>query len=285
MPPLDLKMAPRAAAIALTAAVLFTVAYWPALTVLVEKWLASEEYMHAFLVVPIIVYMVWQRRDTLSAAPRQGWTAGLLLLVAATPFYFFTLLAQVHSLLFMAMVLTILGVITYLGGLAAVKVLVMPLFLLLLLIPVPEQLLIQITFPLQLKVSQLSEVVINLFGVPLFREGNIMTIPDKRFEVVEACSGMRSMMTLITLAVIVGYFTLERLPSRLVLLAASVPTAIIMNVIRVVVMILLFHFYRLDLSQGLLHTLLGMGLFGFALALFFLIQAVLARWELKRQGR
>jgi exosortase len=149
------------------------------------------------------------------------------------------------------------------------------------LIPVPDQLYIQITFPLQLMVSQISEVAIRLVGVPILREGNVMNIPEKSFEVVEACSGLRSMITMLTLSVIMGYFMLKRISSKWVLVAAGVPTAIFVNIIRVVFMILLFHFFRLDLTEGVLHTVTGLLIFGIALVILFLLLKGLELWETK----
>ena len=95
------------------------------------------------------------------------------------------MLTQVNTIFFLSMLLTVFGVLIYLAGVNSVKELFTPLLLFLILIPVPDQLYIKLTFPLQLKVSQVSEIVVRIFGVPLFREGNVMNIPGKSFEVVE----------------------------------------------------------------------------------------------------
>jgi len=124
-------------------------------------------------------------------------------------------------------------------------------------------------------------VFIRLLGVPILREGNVMNIPDKSFEVVEACSGLRSMITMLTLSVIVGYFMLKRLSSKLILVAAGIPTAIFVNIIRVVFMILLYHFFRLDLTRGALHTVTGLLIFVIALVILFLLLKTLELWETK----
>jgi exosortase len=261
--------------------VLFVVGYLPVFQILVKKWLASDEYSHAFLALPIIFFMVWRERALLAEGPVRFSSVGLLILVVSAPLYMFALLTKVHTVIALSMFLTVLGAVIYLGGAKAVRELATPLILLLMLIPVPEQLYIQLTFPLQLKVSQISEVFIRMFGVPILREGNIMNIPEKSFEVVEACSGLRSMITLLTLSVIMGYFFLKRLSSKLILVVAAVPTAIFVNIIRVVFMILLFHFFRLDLTEGTLHTVTGILIFGIALAILFLLLKVLEIWETK----
>ena len=175
----------------------------------------------------------------------------------------------------------IIGCLVYLLGVKVIKELFTPLFLLLILIPVPEQLYIKLTFPLQLKVSQASEFIIRILGVPILRDGNIMNIPERTFEVVEACSGLRSMITLLTLSVIMGYYMLKKISSKLILLTASIPTAIAVNIIRVASMILLYHFYRLDLTVGIWHTISGLLVFGIALFILLLSQKVLEFWEAK----
>ena len=189
------------------------------------------------------------------------------------------MLTAIHTIIALSMFLTIIGTLIYLTGLQAVKDLSMPLLLLLILIPFPEQLYIKLTFPLQLKVSQASEIIVKMFGVPLLREGNIMNIPEKSFEVVEACSGLRSMITLLTLSIIMGYFMLKKNFSKLILLLASAPTAIAINIIRVTAMILLFHFFRLDLTDGILHSITGLLIFSIALGILLLLQKVLESWE------
>jgi exosortase len=225
--------------------------------------------------------MVWSKRSVLAEATVRFSFIGLLILIVSAPLYMFALLTQVHTVIALSMFLTIIGAMIYLAGAKSIKELATPLILLLMLIPVPDQLYIQITFPLQLKVSQISEVFIRLFGVPILREGNVMNIPGKSFEVVEACSGLRSVITLLTLSVIMGYFMLKRLPSKLILVAAAVPTAIFVNIIRVIFMILLFHFFGLDLTAGTLHTITGLLIFGIALVILFLLLKVLEHWETK----
>jgi exosortase len=99
--------------------------------------------------------------------------------------------------------------------------------------------------------------------------------------VVEACSGLRSVITLLTLSVVMGYFLLTRVSSKLLLVAASIPIAIFVNLIRVVAIVLLFHFFGLDLYEGTLHTVTGLLIFLIALATLFMLQRILERWEQK----
>ncbi len=198
----------------LLASALFIVAYYPAIQILVLKWANSEEYSHAFLALPIIFYMLWGKRKILLEGPADYTVLGLFLIILSIALYFFALLTQVHTIIALSMFLTIVGIAVYLSGVKAIKDIFTPLLLILMLIPVPENLYTQLTFPLQLKVSQISELIVELFGVPVFREGNVMNIPERSFEVVEACSGLRSVITLLTLSVIMGYFLLKNVACK-----------------------------------------------------------------------
>ena len=122
-----------------------------------------------------------------------------------------------------------------------------------------------------------------MFGVTIFREGNIMTVPGKSFEVAGACSGLRAIVTLLTLSIIMGHYMLKNKTTKLLLLAASIPTAIIVNIVRVVATVLLFAFFELDISEGIVHEATGLLVFTLALLILFLTQRVLESWETKKK--
>jgi exosortase len=265
-------------ALALLVAGLFIAAYYPIFKILAIKWARSEDYTHAFFTVPIILYMAWLKKETLVEG--EGWKkTGLIWMVIATVLYVVSLQLQVPSFIAMSMVLMVSGAVLYLSGFHALLEMLIPLLLLILLIPVPDQLLSMLTSSLQFKVSQASEVVLELLNVPLFREGNVLHTPEKTFQVVEACSGIRSLMSLITLSLIFGYFSLKNNRSRAILLVLSIPVAVLVNIVRVIALVLAYHYFRLDLSSGSEHTIMGLVLFGIALAVLFLLQRMLEHWE------
>jgi exosortase len=263
----------------IVALILFVAVYFQALQILVTKWASSDEYSHAFLVVPIIFYIIWGKRKFFFEDYAGYSSLGLLLIIPSLACYIFALLTQVDTIILLSMFLTIVGILLFFAGIKVFKELATPLLLSLLLIPVPEQLYISLTFPLQLKVSEISEVILRMFHVPMLREGNVMNIPQMSFEVIEACSGLRSVVALLTLSVVTGYFALTKFSSKAILLAASLPLAILVNIIRVVSMILLFYFFRLDLTEGVWHTLSGLTVFLIAMSVLFLLQRVLEFWE------
>lgn len=256
----------------------FVLCYFPAFVMLFDKWSNSEDYAHAFLIVPIVIYMIWLKRDCFLNYSGHG-AAGLLFVVFSLLFYVISLQIQIPTIIFLAIALTIASVLVYLGGLVILKELAIPVILIFMIIPIPNQLYSMITLPLQLKVTQVNEFLVHLSGVPIYREGNVLQIPGKSFQVVEACSGLRSLIALTTLSLVFGYFSLRKSWLKGLLFASSLPIAFLVNVIRVFVLVTAFHFFGLDLTAGAEHTMTGMVVFLFGLAFLFGVQRILESWE------
>ena len=262
---------------------LFGVAFYPAIELLIAKWSGSDDYTHAFFVVPIAAYMVWQERRLLINSDGRPFL-GFFLIICSLAFYLMALQFQVPTVIFLTTMVIPVAVLINFGGFKVLYRLGIPILLLFLIIPIPNQLLSIVTATLQLKVSEISEIIIQFFTVPIFREGNIIEVPGKSFQVVEACSGIRSLISLTTLSLIIGYFNLNRARSIALLLVAAVPVAIFINILRVVSLVLSYYYFGLDLTYGTPHTLLGLVLFGIGLALLFAFQRALELWEIKNKN-
>jgi exosortase len=261
-----------------TTILVFLFTYFPALELLVDKWSNSEDYAHSFLIVPIVLYMIWKKREVFDQNKDQNYAGGGLVLVSVF-LYACALQIEVPTAIFVAVFLTIVSVLVYLGGFSILKELTIPILLLFMVIPIPNQLYSMVTFPLQLKISQVNEFLIQLMGVPIYREGNVLNVPGKSFQVVEACSGMRSLISLSTLSLVVGYFMLQKSRLKCCLFALSFPIAFLVNVVRVMVLVVAFHYFKLDLSSGIEHTITGMVIFMFGLVLLYGLQRVLEFWD------
>jgi exosortase len=177
------------------------------------------------------------------------------------------------------MVLVLAGVVIYFYGFLMFKELLFPLFLLLFMIPVPAQIYAKLTIPLQLFVSKTSTWLAAAFGLPIYREGNVIHLADRTFQVVRACSGLRSMIALLTLSAIFGYFTLRSNFLRTILFFSAIPAAILVNIIRVLLMVLAYHIFTYDLTKGTIHTVFGIIIFMLALAFIAIVQRVLSIWD------
>ena len=252
--------------------------FFPALSLLIEKWLSVEDYAHAFFIVPFIGYMSWQRRTYFqnnNSAPVAGSTLLILSLLA----YLFFLKLQVPTLIFLSTASSLISIMIFFAGFSAVKEMAIPILLLFLIIPIPNQILAMLTGSLQLRISEVSELIIRIFGVPMYREGNMLHVQQMTFQVVEACSGMRSLISMTTFSVIVSYFTLTKLWTAAFLLLFSIPVALFINLTRVVTMVLFYNYFSMDLTIGLPHTITGLVLFILGIILLFSFQRVLKNWE------
>ena len=248
---------------------LLLLCYAPILYRLVLNWATDQDMGHGFFVPLVAGYIVWQRRFFLSDLPRQPNIWGLFLVIAAG---LIALAATLGAELFtarLAFVLALTGIVWYLGGTQWLKALSFPLLLLLFMIPIPQIIYARLTLNLQLLASELAETLITISGIPVIRSGNILELPHQTLNVVEACSGIRSLISLSFLSLIYAYFTDKRVWMRWALLAATVPIAIAANAIRVAITGLLTQVDTM-LAQGIYHEIEGYLVFVIALlALIF----------------
>ncbi len=261
--------------------IFFIVCFLPGLILLAQKWNGSDDYTHALFVVPIIVYMFWQKRECF-VLNEGDYILGLPLLFFFFLFYFVASTVQVPTFIFIAILGFIVGCFVLVAGLPVLKSLFVPLLLLALIIPVPNQVLSVLTASLQLWVTEISTSFVQLLSIPVYTEGNVLHIPGKTFQVVEACSGIRSLVSMITLSLIIGFFTLTRKVSFAIFFVAAIPIAVFVNIVRVIAMLITYYYLKLDLTHGTPHTIAGLLLFVFGLFLLFTIQRVLERWETQK---
>jgi exosortase len=254
-----------------TIAVLLIVLYFRVAVKLVHDWYTIPDYSHGFLVPFFAGFLIWDKRNLLKAIPvRQTWS-GIVLVV----FAIMVLILGVYGVeLFTArisFILLVTGLIATFFGWAMVRELRFPLLVLVLAIPFPAILFNRITFPLQLLASRIASDILPLLGVPTLHEGNVIELPVMKLEVAEACSGIRSLMSLFTLAVFYGYF-LERTTKRRVILAlASIPIAVTANVARIVGTGLCVQYWDPEKALGFFHEFSGWVMFLVSLACLFLV--------------
>lgn len=257
----------------------FVFVYWPAWRNMVADWYASEEYSHGFLILPLAVYIGFRKHERLSTIPLTNSLWGLALVVFALLFFVLAQSAEIKTLSSLSIVLFMWGAIFYVFGYGWLRELSFPLFILFFMIPIPSQIYAQATIPLQLIVTKTSVAAAGIFDIPILREGNVIHLPDRSLQVVQACSGLRSMISLVTLSAVMGYLTLKSNLLRGVLFIGGVPVAILTNIIRVFFMILAFHYLKLDLAKGTAHTFFGIGIFVFAILMLLGLKGILGRWD------
>ena len=200
---------------------------------------------------------------------------GCLLIVGALVILILGVLGAELFLSRTSLIFLIAGLIIYFLGWSHFRAMLFPWACLFLMVPIPAIIFNQITFPLQLLASRFSSSILSTIGVPVLREGNILELPNMSLEVAQACSGIRSLMSLGTLAVIFGYFMVPRVSRRILLAIASFPVAILANGLRVVGTGLVVYYWDPAKGEGFFHEFSGWVIFVLSLLLFFLIYGLM----------
>ena len=257
----------------------FVFAYLPVWERLILGWYSSDEYSHGFFIVPLCIYIIWRKKDILSKIPVKPSWWGLLLVIFSLLLYLLAYFAEISTVASFSMVVLLTGVIIYLYGFLIFKELLFPLAFLLFMIPIPTQIYSLLTIPLQLFVTKTSVWISAFLDIPIYREGNVIHLPCRTMQVVQACSGLRSMISLLMLSAIISYFTLKSNILRFVLFFLGIPAAIFVNIIRVSLMVVAFYFFNYDLTKDSVHTVFGIIIFIIALIIIALSKGVLSIWD------
>ncbi len=263
---------------------LIAAVYYRVLVKLVTDWWQIPDFSHGFLVPLFSAYLVWEKRETLrriKAAPSWSGIAvmvlGLVVLLVLGVYGSDLFLSRISLLILLA------GVVLCFGGRQFLKELRFPLLVLLLAIPLPAIIYNQITFPLQILASKLASNLLPLFGVPVLREGNVIELPLMKLEVAEACSGIRSLMSLFTLAIFYGYFLEKSNWRRIVLALASIPIAIAANAVRILGTGLCVQYWDPDKALGFFHEFSGWVIFLVSLTFLYLVHRAMSLFPGKRR--
>jgi exosortase len=234
--------------------------YLPILRALVAQWSTDEDMSHGFFVPVVVGFIIWRNRGELMATKAQPSPWGLLLVGWGALQMILGVLGTELFTSRTAFVITLIGAVWTLGGKPFLKKLAFPLFLLFLMVPIPAVIYNQITFPLQILASKFAEWALDFMNVPVLREGNILDVAGHRLSVVEACSGIRSLLTLSFLALVFGYFFEKRVWIRVALFFSVIPVAILANGSRVTITGLLT-VIKPEFAEGFFHEATGMFLF------------------------
>lgn len=258
------------------AALTFGLLYWPVLRKLVYDWSHDENYSHGFLIVPIAFYFAWERRQALENAKSKPSIWGLAVIIGSLMVLVAGTLGAELFLMRISMIGLAVGVALYVFGWEHLRILFFPIAFLLLMIPIPTLVFNQIAFPLQLLASRFGEWTLQLMNIPVLREGNVIILANTRLEVAEACSGIRSLISLLTLGIVLGYFTDPRVSVRWLIALATIPVAIAANGVRVAGTGVAAHYVGPDAATGFLHTFSGWLMFVIASALLIGLQRAAA---------
>jgi exosortase len=242
---------------------------------LAGQWARDPNYSHGFFVPLFSLLVIWSEREKLRKLAAQPSASGLLVLAFGLAVLAGGTLGAELFLSRVSLLLTIAGLVVLSFGWNHMRAIFFPWIFLLFMIPIPAIVLNQITFPLQLLASKAASLTLPLAGVPVLREGNVIQLPAMALEVAEACSGIRSLMSLATLAIIYGYLMEPRTSIRLILALASVPIAVLANSFRIIGTGLLVQYWDPQKAQGFFHTFSGWLIFVVSLIMLFVLHRAL----------
>jgi len=251
------------------------VLYRDVMAKLVVAWQTDENYSHGFLIVPMALYLAWERRGVLAAAPARPSLAGLALVFASLGVLGAGTLGAELFLTRVSLLGVLAGAVLWLFGWQHLRALAFPIGFLLLMIPIPAILFNQVAFPLQLLASRFGEAALGAFGIPVLREGNVITLSHMTLEVVEACAGIRSLVSLLTLAIVYGYVMEQRTWVRVAVALSAIPVAIVANGVRVAGTGIAAHVWGPEGAEGFFHSFSGWAIFLVATALLVGVHRVL----------
>jgi len=256
---------------------LLIVVYLPALYDLVADWYTDPNYSHGFLVPVISAWLIWKKRAELAVIPRTGSNLGLIVIVFGMLLFLLGNGASEYFTVRLSLVITIFGLVLYLYGQPLIRHTWFEILFLIFMIPIPYVIYFSATFPMQLFASKVTVNLLSLLGMPVLRQGNIIHLPEQMLEVAEACSGLRSLISLLALGALYAYTTQRRLSGKIILFLSTIPIAIIGNVFRVFVTALLAYTLETSVTTEPLHTMMGLSVFVVAFILLFIFGAIVRR--------
>ena len=256
--------------------VLLGLCYAPVLYRLVQQWGYDPDMGHGFFVPVCAGYIAWQKRGQLNGvAAKANWWGLAIMIWGALQLYIGTLGAEIF-LARTSLVVSIIGAVLLIGGTQYLRIFGFPLFLLFFMVPIPAIIYNQITFPLQLLASRVAEDSIDFLQIPVIREGNVLELANQKLNVVEACSGIRSLLTLTFLSLVYGYFFENRTWVRVVLFLSTIPIAIVANAGRVTITGVVAQ-YKPEYAEGLAHEAEGWVIFMVALVILIAFHQLIIR--------
>lgn len=275
------RRAPAFLAVLLTA--LVVAAWGRVLGLLVHQWMHDPNYAHSIFLPFLALFLAWRRRGALAITPARREPFGLVLMLVAAVLLVAGSAAAEHFTARVSLVLMLAAVYITFQGRARSRILLVPWLLVVLSIPLPYIVYYRLTFPLQIFSSRAAASILAALGMPVVRMGNIIHLEQYTLEIVTACSGLRSMMTLAAMSVFAGDLFRLSWGGRLVLVVVSIPIAVAANTARLLSTAALSALAGPKVADGFLHGVSGIVVFMLGIALLLGVGRVL-EWAGSRRS-
>jgi exosortase len=228
---------------------------------LVYDWTHDPDFSHGFLIPFISLYLVWQRADELERLSVSPRNFGILVILSGLFLLIIGKLAAEYFTQRLSFLILLSGIILFLLGWQHLKLLAFPIVFLIFMIPIPSILLLKITFPMQLFAAKVATAALQLLDIPVLREGNVIHLVENTLEVERACSGIRSLISLLAIGTVLAYFITTVTWQRVVVIFSCFPIAIATNAFRVTMTGVLANYYGMKAAEGFFHGFSGMVLY------------------------
>lgn len=252
----------------------FLILFYSTLIELGKDWLENPNYSHGFLIPVIAAYMIWQKKEELRSLPVKPSNWGVLIITFGMVVHVVSNLGAELFTMRLALIITLVGLSLFILGKKITRKIAVPFAYLIFMIPIPAIIWNKIAFPLQIFVSKMAEIIIQNIGISVLREGNILYLANTALEVVDACSGLRSLISLLALGAAFAYLSRHSKVKQWVLFLSAVPIAIMVNVLRLSLTAVLASRFGEGAAQGFPHELLGMMTFLLGLILLFVLHKI-----------
>lgn len=258
--------------------------YLPVGRGLVEDWMNNPDYSHGFLIPAISLYMVWCRKEDLRQAQRSPSMWGLLVFLAGIGQYVAGYVGAEHFLQSTSLILVLLGAALFLWGMEIMRLLLIPIIFLIFMIPLPAIVWNNFAFLLKLFATKTAVLLMQAMDIIVLREGNVLYLPMVTLEVVDACSGLRSLISLLALGVLLGFMSSFSVWKKWIIFLSAVPIAIFSNIARLLLTVALAQWYGAEVTEDLQHTASGIFVFAMGLILMLLVYKLLSMIPRRPEG-
>ena len=251
--------------------------YLPFLKTLIADWGTNDDYSHGYFIPFLSAYFIYCLRDDLREISVKPSNVGLFVLLAGLGQLMVGKIGSEYFLQRTSLIVVLLGLVLFFLGTQFFKKLFIPIAYMIFMVPLPAIVWNKIAFPMQLFSSYLTEQVVSSFGIPVYREGNVIHLAQTTLEVVAACSGLRSLVTMFALSGALAF--LSTLPARkkMILFVSAAPIAIFANIVRLTATALMATKIGADAAQGFLHEFSGIVVFLLGLSLLISVNWILGK--------
>lgn len=257
--------------------------YLPALIGMAEVWWGDDNYSHGFLIPVISGYLLWKKRKELAEVPQStGNNLGLFILICGMVIFVLATAAAEYFTLRSSMIITLIGLVWYLYGYQMIRKTWFELLFLFFMVPLPYVIYYSMTFPMQLFATTITTKILSFVGMSALQQGNIIHLPGYSLEVAEACSGLRSLISLLALGALYARFTQKTTGRQVFLFLSTIPIAIAANIFRLLFTAVGAYAVSRELAEDFLHELSGMMVFVVAFIMLFIWGAIIKPRKAKK---